>query len=134
VAASILNDVKKMCNIAADDTSFDIDVIIHTNSAFSTLTQLGLGPESGFMIENSAATWDAFIGNNPKLNMVKSYVYLKVRTIFDPPQTSYQIEAMNKQIEELEVRLNIERESVQWMNPFDTAPTELPTILDGGAP
>lgn len=134
MAASILNDVKKMCNIAADDTSFDIDVIIHTNSAFSTLTQLGLGPESGFMIENSAATWDTFIGNNPKLNMVKSYVYLKVRTIFDPPQTSYQIEAMNKQIEELEVRLNIERESVQWMNPFDTVPAELPTILDGGAP
>lgn len=134
MATSILNDVKKMCHIAADDTSFDIDVIIHTNSAFSTLTQLGLGPEGGFMIENSTATWDAFFGNDPKLNMGKSYVYLKVRTIFDPPQTSYQIEAMNKQIEELEVRLNIERESVHWVNPFDLPPTELPTILDGGAP
>lgn len=133
-AGSILDDVKKMCNIASDDTSFDIDVIIHTNSALSTLTQLGIGPEDGFMIENSTATWGNFIGSNPKLNAVKSYVYLRVRTIFDPPQTSYQIEAMNNQIKELEWRLNVERETTQWVNPFGIMPAELPLVLDGGAP
>lgn len=132
--ASILNDVKKMCNIAQDDTSFDIDIIVHTNTALSTLTQLGLGPEDGFMIENASATWDDFVGNSPKLNPAKTYVYLRVRTLFDPPQTSYQIEAMERQIDELVWRLNVERESTQWTNPFGVVPAELPVVLDGGAP
>lgn len=131
---SILDDVKKMCNLAPDDHSFDIDVILHTNSAFTTLTQLGLGPEDGFMIEDATATWDDFIGTNPKFNAVKSYVYLRVRTIFDPPQTSYQIQAMKEQIEQLEWRLNVERETTQWVNPFGVSPDELPLVLDGGSP
>lgn len=121
MTTSILTSIKKILGIGETDTSFDTDVIIHINSVFSTLNQLGLGPEEGFMIEDATATWDAFFGSDPRLSAVKTYVYLRVRLLFDPPSTSYLIEAMQSQSKELEWRLNVQREGESWTDP--TLPT-----------
>jgi hypothetical protein len=116
---SILKSTKNVLGLAADYTVFDLAVITHINSAFSTLTQLGVGPIEGFMIEDDKAVWDDFIilSDDPSYNSVKSYIYLKTRLLFDPPTTSFHLEAMNRQIEEMEWRLNANREEVEWVDP-----------------
>jgi hypothetical protein len=114
---SILTSTKKILGIAADYTAFDLDIITHINAAFSTLTQLGVGPAEGFMIEDAEAEWYDYIEDDIQLNTIKSYVFLKVRQLFDPPNTSYLIEAMEKQIREFEWRLNTNRESTEWVDP-----------------
>jgi hypothetical protein len=114
---SILISTKKILGIAEDYTVFDLDIITHINSAFSTLTQLGVGPATGFMINDSTEVWTDFIQNDFQYNSVKSYVFLKVRQLFDPPQTSYLISAVEKQIQELEWRLNTHREETGWVDP-----------------
>jgi hypothetical protein len=114
---SILNSTKKILGIASDYTAFDLDIITHINSVFSTLAQLGVGPVEGFMIEDDTAEWNDFILDETQLNSVKSYVYLRVRLLFDPPTTSYLINAYNTQISELEWRLNTHREETQWVDP-----------------
>ena len=114
---SILTSTKKILGIAADYTAFDLDIITHINAAFSTLTQLGVGPAEGFMIEDADAEWYDFIENDSQLNTVKSYVFLKVRQLFDPPTTSYLIAAVDKQIQEFEWRLNTRREETEWVDP-----------------
>jgi len=133
VVASILDSVKKTLGMDASYTAFDEDVIIHINSVFVTLAQLGIGPTTGFQISDNTATWDAFLGTDILLNNVKSYMYLRVRMLFDPPSTSFHIEAMNKQIQELEWRLNVQREATAWTDP-DPAATyaESWTVIDGG--
>ena len=103
---SILTSIKKMLGIAEEYEHFDSDLIMHINSVFSILTQLGVGPEEGFMITDKSVVWEDFIPNAVKLQMVKSYVHLKVKLLFDPPLGSAVIEAMNRQISELEWRLN----------------------------
>ena len=115
--ASILISTKKVLGIPEDYTVFDLDVITHINTAFSTLTQLGVGPINGFIIEDEAAVWADFIGNDLQYNSVKSYVFLRVRQLFDPPATSYLIAAFDKQIQELEWRLNVHREETGWVDP-----------------
>jgi hypothetical protein len=114
---SILQSIKKTLNLSADYEAFDQDIVMHTNSVFSTLNQLGVGPDLGFMIEGEGPTWTEFLGNDPRLNHVKSYVYLRVRLLFDPPTTGYHVEAMKEQIKELEWRLNAQREDTQWVDP-----------------
>jgi hypothetical protein len=115
---SILTSTKNVLGIAEDYTVFDLDIITHINTAFSTLTQLGVGPVNGFMIEDETPVWDDFIPMGDfQYNSVKTYVYLRVRMLFDPPQTSYLITAMEKQIEQLEWRLNIHREETEWSDP-----------------
>lgn len=115
---SILTSTKNVLGIAEDYTVFDLDIITHINTAFSTLTQLGVGPANGFMIEDEVAVWDDFIPMDDfQYNSVKTYVFLRVRLLFDPPQTSYLIAATQKQIEELEWRLNIHREESGWTDP-----------------
>ena len=121
---SILTSTKKILGVAEDYTVFDLDIITHINTAFSTLTQLGIGPVEGFMIEDEDAEWEDFIGVDNRLNSVKSYVFLKVRQLFDPPTTSYLIGAVDKQIQELEWRLNTTREATAWVDPDPV------TILD----
>lgn len=108
---SILDNTKKILNLSSDYTPFDQDIVTHINAAFSVLNQLGLGPLDGFMITDNIATWDDFQVATNQLNLVKTYIYLKVRMYFDPPGTSYLIEAMNKQIAECEWRLSVFRES-----------------------
>lgn len=107
---SILKSTKKMLGLDSEYTAFDVDVIMHINSTFSVLTQMGVGPEAGFMIEDESAVWDDFITNDNRYNNVKTYMYLKVRTLFDPPTTSFLLEAQNKQLAEYEWRLNVTRE------------------------
>jgi len=120
---SILIGTKKILGVDKNYDVFDHDIITHINSAFSTLTQLGVGPPEGFMIEDDAAVWSDFIDppdNN--YNSVRSYVFLKVRQLFDPPQTSYLITAVEKQIQELEWRLNVYREHDGWTDPNGSYP------------
>lgn len=114
---SILLSTKKILGLAPDYTVFDHDIITHINTAFSILTQLGIGPPNGFMIEDAEPVWFEFVEDDMQLNSVKTYVYLKVRQLFDPPQTSYLIAAMERQIQELEVRMNIHREETGWIDP-----------------
>lgn len=114
---SILTSTKNVLGIAEDYTVFDLDIITHINTAFTTLTQLGVGPVNGFMIDDESAVWDDFIDDDDQYNSVKTYVYLRVRMLFDPPQTSYLISAMERQIEQLEWRLNVHREETGWTDP-----------------
>lgn len=133
---SILNSTKKVLGIADDYTAFDLDIITHINTALSTLTQLGIGPTVGFMIEDESATWEDFItySNIFQLNAVKSYVFLRVRLLFDPPATSYLIDSMERQIQELEWRLNVNREDTEWVDPRPLLEDEeeFPEVIDGG--
>lgn len=110
---SILTSIKKLLGITEDYTHFDSDVITHINSAFFTLTQLGVGPSEGFSIKDSSETWDDFLSNanSKNLEAVKSYVYLKVKLLFDPPLTSSVTEAIKSQISEYEWRLNVEADN-----------------------
>ena len=115
---SILTGTKKILGLDEDYTHFDHDVLTHINSAFSTLHQLGVGPETQFMIEDDSVNWADFYDEDESiLNMVRSYVYLKVRLIFDPPATSYAIAALKDQIQEFEHRLSIAREGEYWVDP-----------------
>lgn len=107
---SILDSTKKMLGLATDYTAFDLDVITHINAVFSVLTQLGIGPERGFSIEDSSTTWDEYLGGNKLLHTIKSYVYLRVRILFDPPSAGYVLTAIENQIKELEWRINMEHE------------------------
>lgn len=104
---SILTSIKKMLGITEDYTHFDTDIVIHINSVFSILTQLGVGPPEGFYIQDKTTIWYEYISDPNKIEMVKSYMYLKVRLLFDPPSSSSVIEAFNKQISEFEWRLNV---------------------------
>lgn len=107
---SILISTKKTLGVSKDDTNFDLDIITHINTAFSTLTQLGIGPLKGFMIEDEDSEWINFIGEDYELNSVKSYVFLRVKFLFDPPNTSFALDAMSRQILEFEWRLNTHSE------------------------
>lgn len=118
---SILTSVKKILGLAEDYEIFDLDVIMHINTALGTLAQLGIGPEDGFMIEDKTATWGDFLpdnGNRPLLQGVQTYICLRVRLAFDPPATSFVIDSFQKQIQELEWRLNVVRENTDWVDPF----------------
>lgn len=107
---SILISTKKILGIEAAYTAFDVDILTHINSVFSTLHQLGIGPVDGYVILDDQATWDLYLLNDPRINSVKSYMYLRVRLLFDPPTTSYLITSLKEQAQELEWRLNVVRE------------------------
>lgn len=109
---SILTSIKKLLGITEECEDFDSDIIIHINSVFMILNQLGVGPTEGFSIEDKTKTWNDFMSDDKK-ESVKSYVYMKVRLLFDPPASSTIMECMNRMINELEWRLNIESESTQ---------------------
>lgn len=117
---SILISTKKVLGIDADYHAFDDDIMMHINSVFGTLQQLGLGPVEGFEIDDETATWSDFLSGNVTYNPVRTYVYLRVRLLFDPPATSFAITAMENQIKELEWRLNVRREEVDhpWVEPI----------------
>lgn len=104
---SILDSIKKLLGIPSEVTEFDTDILIHINSVFSILTQLGVGPSSGFSIEDSSSEWSDFIGDDARLSDVKSFVYLKTRLLFDPPASSAAMDAMNRMASELEWRINV---------------------------
>lgn len=106
---SILTSIKKMLGIAEEYTHFDTDLIIHINSVLSILTQIGVGPSEGFSIVDKDGLWTEFIPLNlSRLELVKSYVHMKVKLMFDPPISSAVMESMNRMISELEWRLYVE--------------------------
>lgn len=107
---SILISTKKILGLDASYTPFDLDVITHINAAFSLLNQLGVGPLEGFFISDDTAVWADFIVPQEQLHLVKTYIFLKARVLFDPPGTSFLLESANNQIKEYEWRLNTFRE------------------------
>lgn len=120
VEQSILKGVKKTLGLGEGNDAFDHDVITHTNTAFFTLYQLGIGPEGGFAISDDTEQWDDFAGrgvNLAVLNAIQTYIYLRVRLLFDPPETAHHIQAAKEQKDELESRLLTERELTQWVRP-----------------
>jgi hypothetical protein len=120
VQDSILDTTKKMIGFDWDYTAFDLDIITHINSVFFTLQQLGVG-QPNFMIDDNTKTWAEFEAGE-HISAVKSYMYLKVRLVFDPPANSFTQEAMNKQATEYEWRLNAHMEGVRWRE------SQIPTI------
>lgn len=106
---SVLTTIKKMLGIAADYKSFDTDIIIHINTVLLTLNQIGVGPKTPVYIKSDMETWDAVLGDHKDLEAVKTYIYLKVRMLFDPPSGGA-LDAMNRQANELEWRLNVQTE------------------------
>lgn len=102
---SILVSIKTLLNIRDDDTAFDNELILYINSALSILTTLGVGPTDGFFITGSSETWDMFLASEHALDLVKSYVHLKVRIMFDPPTGSV-LTAFQELIAEYEWRIN----------------------------
>lgn len=104
---SILTSIKKMLGITEDYDHFDADLIMHINSVFMILNQLGVGPSEGFRIEDELAIWDDFVDDDLYLDAVKSYMHLKVKLLFDPPASSTVMQSMNQLISELEWRLNV---------------------------
>ena len=104
---SILTSIKKLLGITEEYEHFDRDIIMHINSVFMILTQIGVGPEDGFTISDKETKGNEFTNDDKKIEAVKTYVYLKVRLLFDPPASSSVMEAINRSISELEWRLNI---------------------------
>lgn len=114
ISESILTSIKKLLGIDENYTHFDADIIMHINSVFSVLTQMGVGPANGFSISGKDDTWSAFITDKPNIfSLVKSYVYMKVRLLFDPPLSSAAIESINRQISEFEWRLFVAADPVE---------------------
>lgn len=104
---SILNTIKKLLGLEESYTHFDTDIIIGINTALSTLTQIGVGPAEGFSISDKTTTWSDYISDMSKLELIKSYIQLKTKLLFDPPTSSAVIEVINKQITELEWRISV---------------------------
>lgn len=109
---SILTSIKKLLGIEESYEHFDADIIMHINSVLAILVQLGVGPSSGFTISGKEEIWSDFLGDNiTNLEGVRTYVYMKVRLIFDPPTTAAAIDSMNRLVNEFEWRLNVAAET-----------------------
>lgn len=104
---SILNSIKKLLGISEDYEHFDQDIIIHINSVFMILNQLGVGPDECFSINDKSSNWEDFIKDSNKLESIKTYIYLRVRLLFDPPTSSYVTNIIKESINEYEWRLNV---------------------------
>jgi len=114
VHSSILTTVKKSLGIDDKDYNFDTDILMFTNSILASLHQIGVGPRNGFQIEDESATWDDLLGGDSRLNNVQAYVHLKVRLLFDPPATSFAIDALKDQAREMEYRIYTASEVDKW--------------------
>ena len=110
---SVLTSIKKMLGIVEEYTHFDADLIMHINSVLSILNQIGVGPSEGFSIEDKQDVWTDFIPQSPKLEFVKSYIYMKVKLLFDPPISSAAIESINRLTSELEWRIQVATDPVK---------------------
>lgn len=130
---SILKSTKKSLDVDPDDTSFDLDIITHINTAFSVLHDLGLGPVNGFIIEDDIPEWSDFLPDEEdrvKLSKIKTCVYLRTRLLFDPPTQGFLLEAVKEQLQEQEWRLSTNREETEWVDPNP----QTVLVVDGGDP
>jgi len=107
---SILDSIKILLGIQPDDFNFDSEIVMHINSSLMGLMQIGAGPSDGFSISSVNETWESLFGDRLDLQSIKSYIYLKVRLLFDPPQNSILVTSIEKQIAEFEWRLNVQTE------------------------
>lgn len=114
ISDSILESIKKLIGPGTEHTFFDADIIMHINSAFFVLSQLGVGPNVPFVISNGSETWSDFMTDEAKFRAVVDYVYLRVRQIFDPPANSFVVSSLKEQQSELEWRLNVMAETPMW--------------------
>lgn len=113
---SILVYVKKLLGIQSDYDHFDPDIIYGINAAFAILTQLGVGPEDGFSISDDSTTWNEFVSDTTRLSLIKEYVCLKTRMLFDPPTSNILADSINKTISEYEFRLNVASDGGEIQN------------------
>ena len=104
---SILTSIKKMLGPTEDYEHFDPDIIVNINSVFSILTQLGIGPKTGFSIQDKTAVWGDLLQGDGRLEMVKNFVYLRVRLVFDPPQNASLAKVLEDMAKEYEWRITI---------------------------
>lgn len=118
---SILHDVKQMIGQEWDDSSYDLDIMVHINSVFFDLNQIGVGPKDGFSILDATTKWDAYIGASKNLLAVKSYIYIRVRLLFDPPTNGFLVTSLNEQVAKLEWRLMVECDPVPMVISEDEA-------------
>lgn len=115
--SSILISTKKILGIPDEYEVYDLDIITHINSTFSIVDQLGVGPEGGFFIEDEGAEWDDLVVPANQLNVIRTYVFVRVKMLFDPPTVGFLVDATNRQISELEWRLNVFREGEKYPLP-----------------
>lgn len=108
---SILASVKLQLGISPAETCFDESLIMNINSVFAILQQLGVGPSGGYAIQSVENTWNEFLANVDQIEMVKSYMYLKVKILFDPSASSVVMDAYNRLIGEFEWRLTVSADS-----------------------
>lgn len=113
VTESILESIKKLLGLTEEYTVFDPDIIMHINSVFTVLTQIGVGPKNGFMITDKTATWEDFLGDSPLFSAAKTYTYMRVKLLFDSQSMSGTlVEVFKSQINEFECRLNMTAETI----------------------
>lgn len=127
MADSILNDTKKALGLEADYEPFDSEIILHINSVFADLNQLGVGPDQGYFITSEEDTWDELLGEDLRYNSVKTYLYLRVRMLFDPPTLGYLVTAMEKMIEKAEWRITVAADEIKNPPPVDSQ-VEIDTV------
>lgn len=109
---SILMSIKKLLSLDPENSDFDTDILLHINSVFSVLQQLGIGPEEGFYIDGANQSWGDYLGDDAlHLNMVRTYVAAKVRILFDPPVSSAVMDSLNRVCSEFEWRANVAAEN-----------------------
>lgn len=104
---SILASIKKLLGISPDDLNFDEELIIHINGAIMVVNQLGVGPETGYLITDINNTWDELLNNRSDLELVKNDIHLRVKLSFDPPQNSFLVAAIKDQLKEFDWRIEI---------------------------
>lgn len=124
---SILVSTKAALGVPEEHTAFDAMILMHINSVLSTLEQLGVGPDGGLYVTSKSQEWADLIGTDNRLNAVKSYMHLRVKMLFDPPDIGFVLTAMKEQIKEAEWRLNVTVDD-------EIESTELPrvVVIDGG--
>lgn len=136
---SIVESIKEALGLAKDYNPFDPELIMHINSVLGDLHQLGVGPEPGFEVTGPDETWNHFLGGDKRLNMVKSYVYLSVRMLWDPPSVGYVLTSIEKKLEKMEWRITTAQDDITYPLPPDS--TEIPEdpfgeveiVIDGGS-
>lgn len=130
---SILGETKGALGLDPEAEGFDPELILHINGVLSEFHQLGLGPESGYVVTDATQTWEDFLGSDERYNLARSLAFLKVKMLFDPPQVGYVLTANEKLIDRMEWRLNVQREEIvhPWVDEVDLEEEDL-IIFDGG--
>lgn len=110
---SILNSIKELLGIPAEQLNFDTEVIIHINSAFSDLYDVGVGPSEAFVIQDENDMWDDFLQGSVNYENAKQYVYISVKIVFDPPASAAALAALERRLDKLEWKLKEKAETTK---------------------